>query len=356
MSRLVFPANPIESRVFALQAREQGRPCYGASLLSADPWLSGPFEQVFALPHLSDDTFWARFEALVAEAGVREVISPHPVVFRHLKDRYSEHLNVQFLEGIVSQRLLLQLSTQHAAHWLAGQLARHWPLLLRQPLPDAGTLGRLLFHALQIGGQSDADKLLSLAALMASAVPGDVVEIGVFRGRSLWMLAALARHYGVGPVLGVDPWFQQSYDQNSPLVDFVQPALVPPADKELLACAALWPDFAGQLNLIKAPSVAAESRYAGRRVSHRVFGDTTYSGQISVLHIDGNHAYEAVCADMAAWFPHLAPGAWIIFDDYIWRFGDGPQRAADAWLLQHPQQVAAAFGVDETLFVRLHQP
>lgn len=356
MHRLVFPANPVESLVFALQAREQGRACYGASLLTADPWLSEAFEAVFALPHLSDETFWTRFEALVAEMGVAEVISPHPVVFRHLKERYGQRLNVQFLEGIVSQRLLLQLSTQQASHWLAGQLPAHWPVPLRQALPDAQILGRLLFHALQIGGQSDAEKLLSFAALMASAVPGDVVEIGVFRGRSLWMLAALARHYGVGPVLGVDPWFQQSYDQNSPLVDFVQPALVPPADKEQLACAALWPDFAGLLNLIKAPSVLAESRYAGREISHSVFGQTTYSGQISVLHIDGNHAYEAVCADMAAWFPHLAPGAWIIFDDYIWRFGDGPQRAADAWLQQHASQLAAAFVIGETLFVRLQQP
>src|SRR5690606_33726486 len=143
------------------------------------------------------------------------------------------------------------------------------------------------------------------------------------------------------------------YLQNSPLVDQAMPRLAPPVNKEQLACASLWPDFAGHLNLIKAPSLEAEALYAQGQVQHAVFGQTQYSGQIAVLHIDGNHAYESVQADMAAWFPHLAPQAWVLFDDYVWRFGDGPQRAADEWLQQNRQQVAAAFVVDETLFVRL---
>jgi hypothetical protein len=33
------------------------------------------------------------------------------------------------------------------------------------------------------------------------------------------------------------------------------------------------------------------------------------------LFIDGDHRYEAVRADFAAWQPHLAPGAIVAFDD-----------------------------------------
>lgn len=40
------------------------------------------------------------------------------------------------------------------------------------------------------------------------------------------------------------------------------------------------------------------------------------SGDVGLLHIDGNHRYKAVLADIDAWTPHLAPSAVLVFDDY----------------------------------------
>ena len=61
-------------------------------------------------------------------------------------------------------------------------------------------------------------------------------------------------------------------------------------------------------------------------------GETSYQGKISILHIDGNHDYEFVEKDSAIWSPMVQPGGWVIFDDFEWRFGDGPKRAGGEFI------------------------
>jgi hypothetical protein len=42
----------------------------------------------------------------------------------------------------------------------------------------------------------------------------------------------------------------------------------------------------------------------------------TWLPKLNVLFIDGDHTYEGVMKDFASWFPHVAPGGMILFDDY----------------------------------------
>jgi predicted O-methyltransferase YrrM len=46
---------------------------------------------------------------------------------------------------------------------------------------------------------------------------------------------------------------------------------------------------------------------------------------IDFLMIDGDHSYESVKADIAAWLPKMKKGGWIGMDDFNW---SGVQRAA----------------------------
>lgn len=46
---------------------------------------------------------------------------------------------------------------------------------------------------------------------------------------------------------------------------------------------------------------------------------------IRLLFIDGDHAYEAVKADLEAWLPYVVPGGYLVFDDVIDAF-PGVQR------------------------------
>ena len=47
--------------------------------------------------------------------------------------------------------------------------------------------------------------------------------------------------------------------------------------------------------------------------------DTEWAEPVDLLHIDGNHAYEAVRADYEKWSPLVTEGGWIAFHDSQWR-------------------------------------
>ena len=41
-------------------------------------------------------------------------------------------------------------------------------------------------------------------------------------------------------------------------------------------------------------------------------------GYFDWVYIDGDHSYDAVLADLNAWFPKVKPGGKIVLDDYTW--------------------------------------
>jgi hypothetical protein len=105
-------------------------------------------------------------------------------------------------------------------------------------------------------------------------------------------------------------------------------------------------------NFLAMPSQQAHATWLRQRqVETKYFGNVRYSGTISVLHIDGNHDYAFVREDCALWLPHLAPGGWLILDDYVWLHGDGPQRAGDE-LLERAHDIQRAFVCGKALFVK----
>ena len=70
------------------------------------------------------------------------------------------------------------------------------------------------------------------------------------------------------------------------------------------------------------------------------------------LHVDGNHSYESARADVDAWADLVIAGGWIIIDDYIWPYGDGPQRVGDEFLRSHQGEIACAFVMGSALFIQ----
>jgi hypothetical protein len=116
----------------------------------------------------------------------------------------------------------------------------------------------------------------------------------------------------------------------------------------------LAPIAGGALNYLREPSGEAVRRYVpGLVVESETFGRTAYEGSIGYLHIDGNHAYEHALIDARAWTPHVKPGGWIVFDDYVWSLGDGPRRVGDAFLADEAHRISLSFVIGTALFVRL---
>lgn len=168
--------------------------------------------------------------------------------------------------------------------------------------------------------------------VLAACAPasGTIVEIGSFKGRSTVMLAKVASHYGLGPVVAIDP-------HNLPVL----------LDRVANPEASSYQDFLNSL------------RNAG--VSEHVESYLAYSSDVAIswqrpirlLWIDGHHTYEGVKKDLDGFFPHLVsfgvaaihdalnafPGPIRIFVDDILRsdkFGPAGFVQSTAWAQFRP--------------------
>jgi hypothetical protein len=107
-------------------------------------------------------------------------------------------------------------------------------------------------------------------------------------------------------------------------------------------------------NYLRMTSAEAYTLYVrSQTVRSAEFGETPISGSIAVLHIDGNHDEAAVAEDFGLWSPLVAPGGWIIFDDYHWPHGDGPRNVADRAIAAYGPRVRRHFVGGGAMFVNL---
>lgn len=58
---------------------------------------------------------------------------------------------------------------------------------------------------------------------------------------------------------------------------------------------------------------------------------------VGLLHVDGDHQYRSVLADLTAWWPHLISGGTVICDDYGTERNPGVKQALDRFAV--PYQV-----------------
>ncbi|HEY3799058.1 MAG TPA: class I SAM-dependent methyltransferase [Caulobacteraceae bacterium] len=349
---LVFPAGVSEGLAYKDRATAQGLRVVGASSLEKDP-AEGAYEAWERLPYVNDPAFDDAFADVVRRHGVAAIHAPHFIVWKHLSERLAE-----LAPGVTLTRGLTPTENEQAYRSLAERVAAarapcFWPALPGKkaltPLERAG-LVRLVDS---IPGPCGEAKMVAVMEAMRHAPAGDVVEIGAWWGRSAALLVWLARRYDIGPVLCIDPWDAEALRQGEAIADAAGDAM--DMDQALRIFEInLAPLADGRLNYIRARSAHAAGLYGeGLKVTTEAFGETHYQGHIALLHIDGNHAEVEVARDCELWTPHVAPGGWIVFDDYTWAFGDGPRRVADAFVAREASRIAAHFEAGPALFVQL---
>ncbi len=141
-------------------------------------------------------------------------------------------------------------------------------------------------------------------ALLAACAPGAgvIVEIGSFKGKSTVALASVAAHYGLGPVVSIDP-------HNAPSL----------TDPILEGQSSSYHDFLATLR-----TAGLERHVEVHRASSRDVAKG-WNRPIQLLWIDGDHTYVGAKEDFDLFSPHLAEHAIVAFHDTLHEF-EGPIR------------------------------
>lgn len=353
---LIFPGGMPRSLEYLQNCLRDGLPVIGASSLEYDVSREKYPTWLF-LPYITQPDFDEALKEAVAEFGIGGIYTPNPVVWGYLNHQLQE----------IAPGVTLVNESPVGEELTGYRAARVWARArLDHPLPVTAVstprthlreieLASLFRHAELIPGMCDHEKFCALYEIARRSPEGDVVEIGSWWGKSAFILARLARCYGVGNLLCVDPWSNEHLVQNDAggLVDAEAARM--DADEALAVFEMnLLPYSANHVNYLRIPSTDGASYYSKHRsVTTESFGTTDYRGEISILHVDGNHSYQAASDDVAAWSKFVVAGGWIVVDDYTWPYGDGPQRAGDEFLAAYQENIASAFVIGGALFVQL---
>jgi methyltransferase family protein len=202
-----------------------------------------------------------------------------------------------------------------------------------------------------VDGWSPVDELftLSLLAHATSGLPGDLVEIGSWLGRSSLVLGAAARDtHGVVHCIDLfpdrDDWRMNADGSYSFEVEIdgrrqggyqEQTVWRRPFEGQIA------PVYARRPSLLDAfyenvRARALEAFVRPHRGTASTFVDQAPAGfRCRLIFLDGDHGYQAVRDDIAALTPFLVPGGWLCFDDAFSCY-DGVDRAIRELVLDNP--------------------
>ena len=166
--------------------------------------------------------------------------------------------------------------------------------------------------------QENEARFLGVLAAITPA-QGAIVEIGSYRGRSTVMLAKVAAHYGLSPVVAIDP-------HNSPILVNLDGS----NDKSS------YQDF---LHSIRSAGI---EEHVEQHLAYSKDVSPGWNRPIRLLWIDGDHSYPGAKTDFDGFFPHLVPNGVIALHDSLNNF-EGPIRVFVEEMLRSDKFGAAGF-------------
>lgn len=202
-----------------------------------------------------------------------------------------------------------------------------------------------------VPGWSPVDELYTLAMLAHATahVPGDIVEVGSWFGRSSIVLGSAARDtHGLVHCIDLfperDDWRRNAdgtysfavhlgervYDGYSQQTVWGEPfeSQVAPLYAD---CASVFDRFLANVQAHGLADIVVPHRGTSSTFAEQA----PPSFRCRLLFIDGDHGYDAVAEDVARLTPYLVPGGWICFDDAFSTY-EGVDRAIREFVLADP--------------------
>jgi MMP 1-O-methyltransferase len=157
------------------------------------------------------------------------------------------------------------------------------------------TLDRATQLSLKTPGFLGENEIRFLGILAAcTPAKGAIVEIGSFKDKSTVVLATMAKKYGLGPVVAIDPHQGLFY-------------LGPDAPQQ----SPTFEEFLGNVRSAGLDANVEVQRAYSRDVAK------TWSRPIRLLWIDGDHSYRGCKEDFDLFSPFLTDGAVVAFHDAL---------------------------------------
>jgi predicted O-methyltransferase YrrM len=154
--------------------------------------------------------------------------------------------------------------------------------------------------------------------MVAACTPGhgSIVEIGSFKGKSTVMLAKVSKHYGLGPVVAIDP-----HNFNAPKIE---------SYRKWSTSVTTYEEILENLR------IAGVSELVDVRRAYSTEVSATWNSPIRFLWIDGDHSYQGVKADFDGFYRHLMPHGVVAFHDALHEYS-GPIRVFAEDVLSSPK-------------------
>jgi hypothetical protein len=161
------------------------------------------------------------------------------------------------------------------------------------------------------GGGCSVRKAYTMAWLIRRYELRCTLDIGVYRGRSLFPQALAHRRCGGGVAYGIDPWSATAAEQHDTpqlrelLEKFVRETDFDALYDEVVAFRKRW-GLEDHCVLVRETSQAAVERFERENL------------RFGLIHIDGNHDTEIVVRDVELYLPRLDEGGFLVLDDVSW--------------------------------------
>ncbi len=344
-----------QSLSFLEQALGNGLEVIGASSLRYDPH-ANRYPVWKYLPYISEASFDESLQLIIESNNISAIFSPNIVIWERLNQFCIKYKKVRLLNpNPYDEQIKPYYSALQLAESVINDEASYGIKSSASYMSTKLQIASLIHHSSIMSGMCGIEKISALCNIFPCIPQGDIVEIGVWQGKSAFILHVLSNIYKIGSVLCIDPWSSE---------EIIQPDasnIVNDISKSLNVDAAftafilnILPYSRGDINYIRETSSDASKIYAGdNKIYSPEFGYVPFTGSISLLHIDGNHSYISVSRDLSNWCHLVVSQGWIIFDDYLWAYGSGPKDVADEFIAQNPDIIHTSFVAGGALFLQL---
>jgi predicted O-methyltransferase YrrM len=165
---------------------------------------------------------------------------------------------------------------------------------------------------LDIVGKIQPDKMNFILSFIKENKPKNCVEIGVWKGSSLFTIAEACKSYG-GVVTGIDPWSFIELPNDIPFNPSLSNHIM---NNVIVKQETLDSVYENLQNIINSNDLNSLIKLVRNTSENAV--NSFEDESINFLHIDGNHNQENVSKDIINYLPKVKRNGYILMDDTDW--------------------------------------